>query len=260
VTFASMGVEFALQTAQNFFNFKKGMVINMFDITKFGRYLAALRKKADMTQMELADRLCVTRQAISKYEQGESFPNVSILVLIAEVFHITLDELIGSGDPTNGEATILKSVAIGEPTPVAENIRDVVNLAPLLKPSILDKLSASLSAKGIDISNILKLAEFLNSESTVELLKNADFDQASDDLIEQLLPWMDITAQFTIFQKILDGEMDIRLLKPLVARGAIYASLIEYSVVEGALPASALELLRSGLVERSNKNKLSAWW
>ena len=232
----------------------------MFDITKFGRYLAALRKKADMTQMELADRLCVTRQAISKYEQGESFPNVSILVLIAEVFHITLDELIGSGDPTNGEATILKSVAIGEPTPVAENIRDVVNLAPLLKPSILDKLSASLSAKGIDISNILKLAEFLNSESTVELLKNADFDQASDDLIEQLLPWMDITAQFTIFQKILDGEMDIRLLKPLVARGAIYASLIEYSVVEGALPASALELLRSGLVERSNKNKSSAWW
>ena len=260
MTFASMGVEFALQTAQNFFNFKKGMVINMFDITKFGRYLAALRKKADMTQMELADRLCVTRQAISKYEQGESFPNVSILVLIAEVFHITLDELIGSGDPTNGEATILKSVAIGEPTPVAENIRDVVNLAPLLKPSILDKLSASLSAKGIDISNILKLAEFLNSESTVELLKNADFDQASDDLIEQLLPWMDITAQFTIFQKILDGEMDIRLLKPLVARGAIYGSLIEYSVVEGALPASALELLRSGLVERSNKNKSSAWW
>ena len=232
----------------------------MFDITKFGRYLAALRKKADMTQMELADRLCVTRQAISKYEQGESFPNVSILVLIAEVFHITLDELIGSGDPTNGEANILKSVAIGESTPIAENICDVVNLAPLLKPSILDKLSASLSAKGIDISNILKLAEFLNSESTIELLKNADFDQASDDLIEQLLPWMDIAAQFTVFQKILDGEMDIRLLKPLVARGAIYASLIEYSVVEGALPASALELLRSGLVERSNKNKSSAWW
>ena len=117
----------------------------MFDITKFGRYLAALRKKADMTQMELADRLCVTRQAISKYEQGESFPNVSILVLIAEVFHITLDELIGSGDPTNGEANILKSVAIGESTPIAENICDVVNLAPLLKPSILDKLSARFS-------------------------------------------------------------------------------------------------------------------
>ena len=91
-------------------------------------------------------------------------------------------------------------------------------------------------------------------------MKNTDFDQASDDLIEQLLPWMDIAAQFTVFQKILDGEMDIRLLKPLVARGAIYASLIEYSVVEGALPASALELLRSGLVERSNKNKSSAWW
>ena len=217
------------------------------------------RATFSMTQMELADRLCVTRQAISKYEQGESFPNVSILVLIAEVFHITLDELIGSGEPTNGEATILKRVAIGEPAPAAENIRDVVNLAPLLKPSVLDQLSASFSQKGIDISNIVKLAEFLNSESTIALLKNADFDQVSDDLIEQLLPWMDISAQFTVFQKILDGEMDIRLLKPLVARGAIYASLIEYAVVEGALPASALELLRCGLVERSNKSKTSLW-
>lgn len=110
----------------------------MFDITKFGRYLAALRKKADMTQMELADRLCVTRQAISKYEQGESFPNVSILVLIAEVFHITLDELIGSGDPTNGEANILKSVATGESTPVAEKYLSAQHICWICVTHLLD--------------------------------------------------------------------------------------------------------------------------
>lgn len=231
----------------------------MFDIRKFGKYLSALRKKADMTQTELADRINVTRQAISKYEQGESFPNVSILVLIAEVFNVSLDDMIGSGEPTKGEAGILKSVAIGEPDPVAEDIRDIVNLAPLLKPSVLDKLSSSLSERGIDISNIIKLAEFLNNESTVELLKNADFNDASDELIEGLIPWMDASAQFTVFQKILDGEIDARLLKPLIAHGAIYSALVEYAVVEGALPVSALELVRGGLAERAERNSRTFW-
>ena len=36
----------------------------MFDIRKFGKYISALRKKADMTQTELADRINVTRQSI----------------------------------------------------------------------------------------------------------------------------------------------------------------------------------------------------
>lgn len=232
----------------------------MFDIRKFGKYLAALRKKADMTQMELADRLNLTRQAISKYEQGESFPNVSGLVLIAEIFHITLDELISSGNPTEGESQILKSVAIGEENPIAENIRDVVNLAPLLKPSILEKLSSGLSKRGVDISNIVKLAEFLNSESTIELLINANFDTASDDLVAELIPWMDANAQFTIFQKILDGEMDFMLLKPLVSRGAIWISLIEFAVVEGALPPQALNISKQGLAEFSARNKAQIWY
>ena len=66
----------------------------MFDIKKFGGYLSSLRKKADMTQMELADRLNLTRQAVSRYEHGDSFPDVSILVTIAEIFHVSLDQLI----------------------------------------------------------------------------------------------------------------------------------------------------------------------
>ena len=45
----------------------------MFDTIKFGAFLAKLRKSADMTQSELGDRLNLTRQAISRYECGDSF-------------------------------------------------------------------------------------------------------------------------------------------------------------------------------------------
>ena len=85
----------------------------MFDTKKFGGYLSHLRKNADMTQMELADRLNLTRQAISRYEHGESFPDISILVLIADVFHVTIDELVKSGEPTRGESAILEGIATG---------------------------------------------------------------------------------------------------------------------------------------------------
>ena len=86
----------------------------MFDTKKFGGYLSRLRKNADMTQIELADRLNLTRQAISRYEHGDSFPDVSILVLISDIFDVTLDELIGSGEPTRGESRILEGIASGD--------------------------------------------------------------------------------------------------------------------------------------------------
>lgn len=44
----------------------------MFDTMKFGKALSTLRKCADMTQNEVADRLNLSRQAISKYERGVS--------------------------------------------------------------------------------------------------------------------------------------------------------------------------------------------
>lgn len=58
----------------------------MFDITKFGDYLSKLRKNADMTQSELADALNVTHQAVSRYERGYCFPDVSVLILIADIW------------------------------------------------------------------------------------------------------------------------------------------------------------------------------
>ena len=127
----------------------------MFDTMKFGKALSTLRKRADMTQNEVADRLNMSRQAISKYERGESFPDISVLVMIAELFDITLDELIGYGDPTKGESSILQNAAMGDSVIVAENIADVVNLAPLLKPSVLAKLSQQFEKQGIDISDII---------------------------------------------------------------------------------------------------------
>lgn len=225
----------------------------VFDTKKFGGYLSHLRKNADMTQMELADRLNLTRQAISRYEHGESFPDISILVMIADVFHITIDELVKSGEPTRGESAILEGIATGNETVKVENIEDIVNLAPYLKPSVLTKLSSGLAKNGIDISNIVSLAEYLNDDSVIAMLENAQCESINLELLEKLMPFLETRSKYTIFQKILEGEIDWRFLRPILIYSEGLQSQVEAAVVEGALPWETLDLMRQTLREIWNR-------
>ena len=64
--------------------------------------LMMLRKMRGMTQEELAERIDVSRQTLSKYETGESLPDVEKSRLIAEVFDVTLDEMVNyEGEETS---------------------------------------------------------------------------------------------------------------------------------------------------------------
>ena len=60
----------------------------------FGNFLYLLRKERSMTQQELADRLGITNKAVSKWETGEAFPETAQLVPLADVFGVTVDELL----------------------------------------------------------------------------------------------------------------------------------------------------------------------
>ena len=223
----------------------------MFDTMKFGKALSTLRKKADMTQNEVADRLNLSRQAISKYERGESFPDISVLVLIADLFQVTLDQLINYGEPTHGESLILENVARGNADIVAENIADVVNLAPLLKPSILTKLSRQFEKKGIDISSVVVLAEYLNDESVMKLIETATFDEISDEILAKFVPILSFESKEVIFQKILDGEMDWHFIKVLLPYAGYITTQIEAAVMEGVLPWEVLDVLRNYYWDRN---------
>ena len=60
----------------------------------FGNMVAALRKKKGMTQLELAEKMGVTDKAVSKWERDLSFPDVNTIPKLAEIFNVTVDELI----------------------------------------------------------------------------------------------------------------------------------------------------------------------
>ncbi len=63
---------------------------------EFNEKLQYFRKKSNLTQEELAEKLFVSRTAISKWESGRGMPSISSLKAISEVFDVTIDELLSS--------------------------------------------------------------------------------------------------------------------------------------------------------------------
>ena len=67
----------------------------------FGQRLQRLRKNASLTQEDVATKLNITGQAVSKWENDVSAPDISVLVELSDILGVTLDELLGKERETS---------------------------------------------------------------------------------------------------------------------------------------------------------------
>ena len=72
------------------------------DLSKIGLFISAMRKQSNMTQKELAEKIGVTDKAVSRWETGKGFPDVSLLLPLAEALEISVTEII-IGDKIKNE-------------------------------------------------------------------------------------------------------------------------------------------------------------
>ena len=76
-----------------------------------GSAIRALREQNHLTQQQLAEKLCVSDKAISKWETGKGFPDISLIAPLAQILRVSIPELL-SGEQivnTNRSANMLKS-------------------------------------------------------------------------------------------------------------------------------------------------------
>ena len=74
----------------------------MLDSVKIGGFISRKRRELGMTQQHLADRLNISFQAVYKWENGSTFPNVELLPELSKAMEVTVDELL-SGCEKDGE-------------------------------------------------------------------------------------------------------------------------------------------------------------
>ena len=64
------------------------------DHIKVGQFIAECRKKKDLTQAQLAEKLNITDRAISKWENGKAMPDSALMLDLCDILGITVNELL----------------------------------------------------------------------------------------------------------------------------------------------------------------------
>lgn len=67
----------------------------------FGEQIKSIRKNANLTQEQFAMKLNVSRQAVSNWENNKNLPDIGMLILMSDVFQISLDQLIKGDNQMN---------------------------------------------------------------------------------------------------------------------------------------------------------------
>lgn len=99
---------------------------------EFGERIYNLRKKSGLSQEEFADKLGVFRQAVSKWETGQSVPDAEKAAAIGAFFGVSLDWLINGAELA--APAELDSAAVAPLAPLAEP--DSAAVAPLAPPAL----------------------------------------------------------------------------------------------------------------------------
>lgn len=154
----------------------------MFDTIKIGRKISALRKAKDMTQVELADKMLVSYQAVSNWERGNSLPDISKLADLSQILGVSIEELLDS----EKEARIVEKI-LEHPQEVS--LEETAKFAPILKPSQIEEMVDDSSLEIEDLDLLVGIAPFISSEKLFRIAQKIK----SDDLnaLVQLAPFLD---------------------------------------------------------------------
>lgn len=137
----------------------------------FGQRFQRLRKAKGLTQEDVAEKLNISAQAVSKWENDLTSPDISVLAELSEMFGVTLDELLGK--EVSGKAEVLPP----------EQRRDVGKL--LLKITVDsegDKIRVNLPMALVKI--FIDSGTEMPNVNGKDMLKNIDWKQVMS-LVEQ---------------------------------------------------------------------------
>ncbi|WP_251521267.1 MULTISPECIES: helix-turn-helix domain-containing protein [Staphylococcus] len=127
---------------------------------KFHSKLKEERKKLNLSQDDLAQKLNISRQSISKWEREKGYPNIETLIELSEIFNITIDELL-KGDDFLKDKLIEDSKKLKHP--ILFNIGELIGLMGLIL------LITTFVLKAISLMTIHEVLPYLQGSLPVTI-------------------------------------------------------------------------------------------
>ncbi len=190
----------------------------MIDNIRTGQNIAAHRQRLGWTQGELAGRLNVTHQAVSKWENGAAFPDISTLYALAQLFGISMEQLL-TGKPISAVSAENDAPAISEASPSPDETVSIHD-SDSSKTDIPASDAASDSENPYSWDEIISLAPFASRE-TLERIIDACIEECALDHLVALAPFisrrtLDILAERAISDE--DWSDILPALAPFLSR------------------------------------------
>lgn len=150
---------------------------SMFSTVEVGKKIAEFRKGKNMTQMELADGLGISYQAVSNWERGNSMPDISKLPELVSVLDCTIDELLGN----KKESELFQKIIDGKEKEYVKEqkvtIEEIASASPALKPSQTESLIETIVTENSDrvsLQDLVKIAPYVSEEYLMQWIGKLD--------------------------------------------------------------------------------------
>mgnify|MGYP001024842287 FL=1 len=237
----------------------------MFDTMQLAHTIRDARISQNMTQMNLADAMEVSYQAVSNWERGNSMPDISKLEQLCQILHISYEELLGTdssaktirkvigGSSSTITNTVYKdniaSEESNEPSAEAANdpqqvtVTELCGIAPLLPPNDIETMvenNLSREIGKIDFSSIMGLAPFLNTKYLDQLVQRATITSLKE--IVSIAPFLSTEAvDSLVMNSDPDCDMNgILSLAPFMSRDALNSLALEKIHVNSLIKLTGL--------------------
>ena len=198
----------------------------MFDTNKVAKNIKEARTRMNMTQMNLADEMGVSYQAVSNWERGNSMPDISKLPDLCKILNISFEELVGERtaqtdiaeklmQDENADVTLEEVAQIGQlvkPDKIERKVNETIGkgrkisfsallgLAPFMDSDILDKMAEEVA--DVEFENLYKIAPFLEAKTLDKIItKCIQSGKMTENSMVMLAPFM----SREMFARILSG-------------------------------------------------------
>lgn len=228
---------------------------------ELGERISLYRRNRNLTQEELAARMGVTPQAVSKWERKQSFPDATMLPELCRILEVSADLLLGTeknifsekNDPIISEEVMRRLRTCENPLAIILGIGLVGAFAKTDYVTFIENQRMELAAKGIlmPVVRIMDRSELAENEWMIVAYNRILFDEKIESMPEDLGLYMAETLGKTVavnYGYILNRDLVCAIVENL---GTVYPVLIK-GVVPEKVSYALLQNVMSGLWERGH--------
>ena len=147
---------------------------------KIGAQIAMLRKNMGLTQSELGERVGVSYQAVSKWERGETVPDVGLLLDLAGILRTTVDNLLSGGEKImeyRGKITVAE---VREAMGSLRHMGELLGEDNLLYAAAIEGINAKLNTTVEEAFRSEKIFEVFVVEALLSCIRNGYYVDITD--------------------------------------------------------------------------------